>query len=136
MAYCTQQNLIDRFGELELIQLSDRTGHGVIDATVVGQAIADADAEINAYLLAYSLPLSVVPAHLTSIACDIVRYRLLVAQEVEPITERYKIAIRYLEQVATGKIRLMPDNTANPITQIVSSSAFKSDTPVFNNIQY
>ena len=44
MSYCTRQNLIDRFGEPELIQLTDLDNLGVIDDTVLNQAISDADA--------------------------------------------------------------------------------------------
>jgi phage gp36-like protein len=107
MSYCTQQDLVDRFGEPELIQLTGRDPQGVMDADVIDQAIADADAEIEGYLSAYQLPLTSVPANLTRIACDIARYRLYADQPVEVVMERYKAAVRFLEGVAAGRFILV-----------------------------
>jgi len=109
MSYCTVQHLIDRFSEAELIQLTDRDNTGSIDYAVLDQAIADADADINAYLTAYPLPLAVVPANLTRLACDIARYYLHDDQAIEPVTTRYDTAIKYLMAVAKGQITLGPD---------------------------
>ena len=105
--YCTQQDLVDRFGETELIQLTDTTGSGAIDATAVARAIADAEGEINTYLAkVVSLPLSPVPTIVTAAACDMARYRLYRDQLTEPVTQRYKDAIRLLGVIARGEIRL------------------------------
>jgi phage gp36-like protein len=61
MAYTSTQQLIDRFGEHELIQLTDRYGAGVIDTQVAAQAISDANAEVDAYLRSFGFsPLSTV----------------------------------------------------------------------------
>lgn len=103
MPYCTQTDLVTRFGQAELVQLTDTTGSGQIDAAVVSQAIADAEAEIDAYLTArYSVPLASVPANLERIACDIARYRLYADRPTELVDVRYRDAIRYLEQVGRG----------------------------------
>ena len=132
MSYCTQQNLIDRFGELELIQLTDRVGAGVINTTVLNQAISDADAEINAYLIAYPLPLTVVPAHLVRLASDIARYHLYGNQMLDAVSERYKSALRYLEQVAKGVISIGPDSTGMTPTAIDGIGIeFSSSASVF-----
>lgn len=123
MPYATQSNLITRFSEAELIQLTDRPDRsdpenaGTIDSSVLNQAIADADAEINSYLTAYPLPLAVVPANLLRIACDITRYYLYDDQMIEPVQKRYKDAIDWLKLVAAGKIALPPDTLGNvPVT--------------------
>jgi hypothetical protein len=79
MAYATQQNLIDRFGERELIELTDRADPptGAIDAAVVTKALADADGAINGYLaVKYQLPISPVPVMFERFGCDIARYYL------------------------------------------------------------
>jgi len=128
--YCTQQNLIDRFGQLEIIQLTDRSTPpaGTINATVLNQAIGDADAEINSYLTGYTLPLAVIPANLVRIACDITRYYLYEDRVIEQVQTRYNDAIKYLVQVAKGVIKLGPD-TAGTVAEVASDSAQFSSSP-------
>jgi len=110
MPYVTQQNLIDRFGQEELIQLTDRTQSGAIDAAVINKALADADAEINGYLSAkYTLPLNPVPVVLERIAGDVARYFLYEDRVTEQVERRYKDALRFLESVAKGTIRIGVD---------------------------
>lgn len=132
MTYACQQNLIDRFGEDELIQLTDRASLGAIDATVVARALADADAEINGYLSTrYTLPLSSVPEILVVIACNIARYRLDNRDPREDIVTRYKDAIKYLKDVVAGEASLGVDsNNAQPDTA-TNSVQISSTTPVF-----
>ena len=48
--YAGVQDMVARFGDLEVLQLSDRQQQGVIDTAVVETALADATAEIDAYL--------------------------------------------------------------------------------------
>ncbi|HBY38461.1 MAG TPA: DUF1320 domain-containing protein, partial [Alteromonas sp.] len=75
MNYCTTNDLIDRFGESELIALSDRDNTGSVDAQVVSAAIADASALIDGYLGGrYALPLSVIPSVLPKLCGDIARF--------------------------------------------------------------
>jgi phage gp36-like protein len=59
MTYATLQDLLERFGEAELIAASDRTASNQIDATRVDAALVDADAEIDGYLASrHRLPLA------------------------------------------------------------------------------
>ena len=121
MPYCTQQNLIDRYGEDELIQLTDRTGTGLIDATVIAAAIADAGALLDGYLAGrYALPLASTPPILTNLACDLARYQLYDDATTPVVQANRDSAIRYLEQVATGKIPLV---LATGATESVTGSA-------------
>ena len=107
MSYVTKQDLIDRFGEEELIQLTDRAGAGVIDDQVLNRAIADADAEIDGYLAGrYVLPLAVVPASLGRIAADLARYYLYEDAATEHVRQRYEDAVRFLRAVGEGKVSL------------------------------
>lgn len=130
MTYCTLTDLQDRFGEPEILQLSDHAGAGTLDETTVDQAIADADAEIDSYLAGvFALPLATIPANLTRIACDITRYRLYHEAHPEVVLERYKVAIRYLELVAQGKITLGLDP---PPTLGSVTIAMQSDASVFS----
>jgi phage gp36-like protein len=107
MAYVTQQQLIDRFGEAELIQLTDRENTGAIDAVVLAQAIGDAGAEIDGYLASrYQLPIAPPPAILTLYAGDIVRYRLYDDGATEEVRKSYDDAIKFVRLVGEGKLRL------------------------------
>lgn len=113
MPYATQQQLIDRFGEAELIQLTDRNNVGAIDTTVLNQAIADAGAEIDGYLAGrYQLPLATVPVILALYCGDITRYRLYDDGATEEVRKRYEDAMKFLRLVAEGKVRLGADEPA------------------------
>jgi phage gp36-like protein len=115
MSYATQQDLVDRFGAEELIQLTDRTGSGSVDPAVVNRALADADAEIDGYLAAkYTLPLAPVPAALGRLACDMARYYLYDDRVTEAVTQRYKDAVNFLKSVANGTAKLGADTGAEP----------------------
>ncbi|PPD36751.1 MAG: hypothetical protein CTY18_02915 [Methylomonas sp.] len=114
--YCTQQNLIDRYGQSELIQLTDRPERidpqnaGAIDSTIISDAIARAEARINRYLTAF-LPLEAVPDDIRQIACDFARYFLYKDMPTDHVAKQYDDGIAYLEKVAAGKIPLAPDSS-------------------------
>lgn len=50
MSYATQQNLVDRFGQVELVQLTDLENTGALNTTRLAAALADASATIDGYL--------------------------------------------------------------------------------------
>lgn len=111
MGYAAKQDLIDRYGDEELIQLTDRSRLGQIDDTVIGMALADADDEIEPYIAArYTVPLATVPKSLVRIACSIARYRLYDEAVPDRIAQDYKDAVRFLEGVAKGMLQLGPDS--------------------------
>ncbi len=129
MSYATQQDLIDRFGSAELIELTDRDGQApdAIDATVVARALTDADETIDGYLQAASikLPLSSVPALVKRWAIDIARYFLHAQAPTETVRRNYEDALKALRDVAAGKIRLQVEGVdAEP-----SSNAVQVDAP-------
>lgn len=116
MSYATRQNMIDEFGETELIQLTDRLKLGVINAQVLERAFAGADAEINGHIASrYSLPLVSVPQLLVGYACDIARYKLFTNEAPQVVMDRYNQAMRYLEGVASGKFSLGADNAGETV---------------------
>jgi phage gp36-like protein len=128
MSYATKTNMLARFGESEVIALTDRANLGVVDDTVLAGALAEADAEIDPYLAPrHVLPLASVPKILTGFACDIARYRLCGAgvTETDEIRNRYKDAIRFLEQAAAGKIGLGLD-AANNIAKPANTVQFSA----------
>ena len=134
MPYATRQGMIDRFGEEELIQLTDRATPptDMIDDAVLDAALNDADAEINGYIQArYPLPLASVPLQISRVARDIARYYLYDDSVTETVENRYKEAIKTLEQIAKGVVHLGLD----PVGETTASSASpetSADAPVFS----
>lgn len=109
MGYATYDDMVKSFGEREVRLISDRENTGVPDPLVIEDGLRTADGEIDSYIAGrYSLPLRETPLVLVGFACDIARYRLTGTERTESdvILERYKIAIRYLEKVASGSVTL------------------------------
>lgn len=109
MAYSTLQQLKDRFGQRMLVDLTDRgeAAMGEIDTDVVDRVIADTDALIDGYLGArYALPVESVPPILTELALSIAIYKLHTSDPDPKITRDHDGAIRALEKISTGSIRL------------------------------
>lgn len=115
--YGSLQAMVDRFGEKEMIQISDRTGLADgIDEAAVERALEDAGAEIDGYLAGrYKLPLATVPRVLVNVGCDIARYRLYDDRVTEQIQKRYDDAVKFLGNVASGKIGLGLDVAQAPV---------------------
>lgn len=111
MAYVVKQGMIDRFGERELVQLTDRTNTPptTIDDAVLEEAMSDAADLIDGYLAKlYKLPLSAVPGVLARMAADIARYYLhgKSAEKDGAVHRAYQEAMAWLKDVAAGRIQL------------------------------
>lgn len=109
MSYATQLDMIAAFGELEIIQLTDRAAPpvGSIDAGVLQHALEAADGEINSYLAArYALPLAAVPVILRDCAADIARYRLHDRGTPERVEKAYQGRVAWLRDLAAGRATL------------------------------
>lgn len=121
MMYATVQDIVDRFGEQEMIQLTDPEIVSV-QVAKAQRAIDDAQAFADAFVgRAYRLPLPgcskptplpgdagavtyVPPPQLTRIVCDVARYYLYTALAPEhEVYLRYKAAERELQAIADGK---------------------------------
>ena len=125
MKYATLADMVTRFGQTELAQLTDTVNlpPSSIDTTRVQIAINDAQMEIDSAVgRIYRLPLSgcirppvppgteptaVAPPQLTRLACDIARFFLYddLAPENE-VVRRYKQAKATLEDIANGDLQL------------------------------
>lgn len=118
MTYATQQDLVDRFGATELLQLSDRANTGSIDAAVVAKALADADAEIDSYLAArYTLPLASSPEIIVRLAADMARYFLYDDRATDQVGKRYEAAVKLLRAISSGAASIGVDSAnAQPAT--------------------
>ncbi|MGH6879283.1 gp436 family protein [Hypericibacter sp.] len=129
MTYAVKQDLIDRFGLVELVQLTDRTNvpQTTVDDTVVGRALADADQTIDGYLQSagLQLPLAPVPALLVRLACDIARYFLHKDGPTDVVRKNYEDALKMLRDIANGTIQLQVAGQA----PAVSGGAVQIDAP-------
>ncbi|WP_237673583.1 gp436 family protein [Vreelandella profundi] len=108
MPYCTQADLVERFGADEILAIArDDTGMA-IDTAVVERACEDASGEIDGYVSAagYPVPLSPVPRILIANACDIARYRLYDEHASDQVQKRYDDAVKFLKSVSRGEVRL------------------------------
>lgn len=111
MTYATKQDLIDRFGETELKQLTDRVSKPpvAIDDVVVERSLGDAAALIDGYLAkVYQLPVASTPPVLVKNAADIARYYLhgKAADKESAVTRAYNEAVAWLRDVSKGVVRL------------------------------
>ncbi len=122
MKYANVQDMISRFGEVEMTQLTDRfePPSGAYVSETIEQALNDADAEIDAYLAArYALPLAVVPDILKRSACDIARYLLHGPSVTDEVTARYNRVVAFLKSVSRGEAVVGVDGTtgASPASE-------------------
>lgn len=92
------KDMIDRFGEQELAERSDRENGTDINQTVLQRAIDDAVAEANSYVRAAGIVLNKPSVALVGFVCDMARYRLYDDAVTEIIDERYKRAIAWLKE--------------------------------------
>ncbi|HEY0155458.1 MAG TPA: phage protein Gp36 family protein [Longimicrobium sp.] len=118
--YASAADLLERFPENDLIQLTDPNG-AVLNVGKLEAALADASAEIDGYLQArYPLPLPRVPAHLKTLACTIAVYRLQIDRRTETIADirkQYEDAVRLLERVNAGTHQLGITVDQQPVQQ-------------------
>lgn len=130
MPYADQQAMIDQFGEREVIALTDRDNLGYVDSAVLERAAVRAAAFIDSHLVGrYPLPLVGSFPLLQTYACDIARYYLSGSDvtEVEAVRTRYKDAVRYLEAVRDGTIKLGADAAGQAAAEPARISVVGSD---------
>jgi len=108
MSYAVQQDIIDRYGEDELLIAADHDGDGTADEAVVTQGLSDATDEINVHVGArYTLPLVTVPAVLKRLCVDIGLYLMSKPPSVtEEKRKRYEDALKLLQAISAGKVSL------------------------------
>lgn len=137
MPYCVLSDILAIVPEAKLLQLTDDSGLGAVDSDRVDQAAADASSEIDGYLAArYAVPVNPVPDLVRKLAVDLVVYNLY-ARRVNEVPEshkdRYKNAIRLLENIAKGVVTLGTLNPPEEAPAVASSgAAFIAPTRVFS----
>lgn len=118
--YATRQNMIDTFGEDEVIRLcSTYDTPDTIDDATLNRALERASVDIDAYLSArYPRPFPEIPRLLIGICCDLARYRLCGTAgrvESDEVRDRHRDAIKLLGMVADGRVKLGQDVTDQPV---------------------
>lgn len=115
--YAVKQDMINKFGLLEVIALTDREPwQNIVNDAVLDDALAAVSAEVDSYIGSrYTTPLTPIPKILTQMTCDMARYYLTsaAATETEAIAVRYNNAIKFFKAVGKGEVTLggMPNNT-------------------------
>ncbi|TCS38483.1 phage gp36-like protein [Paucimonas lemoignei] len=121
MPYATVQDMIDEFGQREMLAIADLDGVGEINQARVENALSKASEQIDFSAgQRCSLPLVItspsVATFLKQLCLDIARYRLTGSSGVtvtEEVRDRYKEADSKLEKIISGKIVLCELNAAD-----------------------
>lgn len=117
MSYITLDDLLLEVSEADLVNLTDDEGLGMIHQERVAKAIASAQGEVDGYAgKRYSVPLDPVPAVIHAACVDISLYRLYGRGVEVPETwqQRYRNAVRLLENLAKGLIQLGGAGSTDP----------------------
>ncbi|HQU16628.1 MAG TPA: DUF1320 domain-containing protein [Gammaproteobacteria bacterium] len=127
MAYATIDDMIARFGSVELVRIStpaDREMDGVV-ASVVTAALDDASALIDSYVRRrYQTPIDVAPREIIAACCNIARFNLATGDgktASDEVRQRQKDAVAWLVDIAKGTVRLELDQVA-PTTDEVAEA--------------
>lgn len=131
MSYCTQQDMVDRFGELELIQLTDRHDVNAIDTDVLDRAMERGASLIDSYCrVRYQIPLNPVDPMIIDLNADLARYHLYDDSASEQVTKNHDEAMRMLKQISQGVLQLTADGLTG--TSSSGSPQFDSGERVFS----
>lgn len=128
MIYATKQNMIDRFGEKELIELTDRVEpltNAIVDG-VLDQALASASAQIDSFVARrYDLPLANLPPVLNEACMVIAYYKLHRGRHRDEDRKEYEDVLAFLSQISNGTALLDVGGTEPPSApaQVVSDAA-------------
>lgn len=129
--YASVADMVARFGETEIVELTDLEHVGEIDAAVAERALEDATAEIDGYLVSrYRLPVTGAAPLLSLLCTDIARFRLQKGVSTEQARQRYEDAVRKLERIADGRINL-PQEAPPPAAG--APQAVKAQGGTFND---
>lgn len=136
MPYSTASDIIKLLPEITLMQLTDDEGLNTVNQGRVGEAIAQADSEIDSYCGGrYKVPFATVHPIVKKISVDIAVYNLYSRRSEEiPKTrdDRYKNAIRQLELISKGSISIGVDPEPAGPTNSSSSVQVRSNDRVFS----
>ena len=111
MSYATAQDVINRYPNRDLVQLTNEDPTATtVNTAPITQALSDASAEIDGYIEGrFTLPLTDPPTVLNRLATDIAMYRMQTLRplhDLEDARKRYEDAVAILSKVAAGELTL------------------------------
>ena len=109
MVYATKQQMIDHYGEDDMVDVTDRATPptGEINDDVLDQALANASAVIDSHVgRRYNLPLSPVPALLVPVCMKIAFYNLHRGRYTDEVRKEYEDALSILNKISSGDVVL------------------------------
>jgi phage gp36-like protein len=127
MAYCTGTDIAKYLDSAAVIALSDDDADGVADTTVINEAIAAADAEIDGYLGShYSTPISSVPAIVRRISAKLAIYNIYLRRPEAEMPVKWEAEIkdvrRMLDLIARGTMQLGTPASAGETGDVVETA--------------
>ncbi len=136
MSYATQQDMVDAFGEVEMVELTnlEDTNAQTIHSAVLTRSLDDASSLIDTYLQSrYTLPLPSIPRALVRPCADIARYYLDKTRQREDVRQRYEDALAFLKLLANGQVSLGLDETGESTNAIGGRPDFYKPNRVFSD---
>ncbi|MBR5940602.1 MAG: DUF1320 domain-containing protein [Neisseriaceae bacterium] len=109
MALITKDDMVERFGQAELAQITDHKNGAEIDDAVLNLALNDASDEAQSYLRGAGIIIVNPPKALVLKVCDIARYYLYENAVTEIVEKRYQQAILWLKTVQKNPAMLRDD---------------------------
>lgn len=112
MAYAGVQDMIDRFGQVEMIRVTTPADQDMdtVQTEPVLRALDDASVLIDGYLRRrYQVPLDLVPAEVRRACCLLARYDLTTGDNrdaSERVLNDQKATLAWLKQVSDGTVLL------------------------------
>lgn len=134
MIYATKQDMIDRFSQLEIQQLTDKSEPpaGAINDVVLNRALQDASGDIEAALNGrYALPLASVPPVLVRVCCNLTRYYLYEDGASEAVKRRFDDDKKFLDSIAKGTATLGLDGAGASVAPAAGGVEFNDSRRVF-----
>lgn len=112
MPYIDKTYMITRFGENDLIELTDRVEpltHAIVDE-ILDAAIINAIGVVDAYVSdRYKTPLNPVPEMIKDCVATIAYYKLCRDRYTEETRQAYDDALKFLKDIAWGKAHLVSE---------------------------
>lgn len=138
MSYCTLDDLKRKVDERTLVELTDATASGLIDAATVDRAVRDASAMVDSFAgKHYKVPFNPVPHAVADAVSALAaralhRYRGLSSPAWEQAGEE---AMAFLEKLSEGKVALdgavqkpaPSDDASSTLTFSASGRVFSRD---------
>lgn len=134
MPYVTLTQMVNRFGEQEMIELTNlhSPDNTAINTAAFEAAALDAEAEIDSYVgIVAALPLASVPLVLAGKAADVVRYYLDTIDPREDVRRRYEDAIAWLKLLANGGVSIGLDGAGADVA-IDGTLRTSKTTPIYS----